>query len=128
MTDVLVARLRAAGCVYAEDEAALLRAEAAGEHLEALVARRAAGEPLETVLGWVELDGLRLRVAPGCFVPRQRTVLLARLAVEASPSTFVELCCGVAPVTALVARARAGPNRRRTRGSRRPGGLAPRER
>lgn len=104
MTDVLVARLRAAGCVYAEEEAALLGAEAAGERLAELVARRVAGEPLETVLGWAELDGLRLRVDPGCFVPRVRTVLLARLALRERPRTLVELCCGVAPIAALVAR------------------------
>ena len=108
MTDPIVAQLRAAGCVYAEDEADLLRAEAAGDPLEGLVARRVAGEPLETVLGWVGLDGVRLRVGPGCFVPRQRTLLLAREAVEAHPATFVELCCGVAPVAALVVRARPG--------------------
>ncbi|MEG9225857.1 putative protein N(5)-glutamine methyltransferase [Aeromicrobium sp. Sec7.5] len=108
MTDLLVARLRAAGCVFAEDEAALLRAEAGGVRLEDLVVRRVAGEPLESVLGWVELDGMRLRVGPGCFVPRRRTLLLARAAIAASPSTLVELCCGVAPVAALVARARPG--------------------
>lgn len=108
MTDDLVARLRAAGCVYAEDEAALLCSEAEGERLEVLVRRRLAGEPLETVLGWVELDGVRLRVAPGCFVPRRRTLLLARTAIDARPGTLVELCCGVAPVAALVGRARTG--------------------
>lgn len=108
VTDVLVARLRAAGCVYAEDEAGLLRAEAVGESLEQLVARRVAGEPLETVLGWVDLDGVRLRVTRGCFVPRRRTLLLARAAIDIEPTTLVELCCGVAPVAALVLRARPG--------------------
>jgi release factor glutamine methyltransferase len=49
--DPLVARLRAAGCVFAEDEAALLRSAASGEALEALVVRRVAGEPLEVLLG-----------------------------------------------------------------------------
>ncbi|MCC2322718.1 putative protein N(5)-glutamine methyltransferase [Cellulomonas xiejunii] len=119
----LVARLRAAGCVFAEDEAALLVA-AAGDQpsaggvaspagtvdaLEALVARRVAGEPLETVLGWVEFAGLRLGVGPGVFVPRRRTELLARTAVrlarESGPTpVVVEACCGVAPVASLVAR------------------------
>ncbi|GAA1731114.1 putative protein N(5)-glutamine methyltransferase [Aeromicrobium alkaliterrae] len=109
MTDPgLVQRLRAAGCVFAEDEAALLSAEASGAELELLVRRRAAGEPLETVLGWVEVDGLRLVVGRGCFVPRQRTVLLARLAIEARPHLLVEVCCGVAPIAALVARALPG--------------------
>ncbi|RYC13703.1 putative protein N(5)-glutamine methyltransferase [Nocardioides zhouii] len=107
----VVARLRAAGCVWAEDEAALLEAAAAGpEELEALVARRVAGEPLETVLGWVEFLGRRLVVAPGVFVPRRRTELLARLTrmLVAAPRTVappvvVEMCCGVAPVAAALA-------------------------
>ena len=62
----IAARLRAAGCVWAEEEAALLEAASAdpGE-LDALVARRVGGEPLETVLGWVEFLGRRLVVARG---------------------------------------------------------------
>ncbi|PTU56475.1 putative protein N(5)-glutamine methyltransferase [Sphaerisporangium cinnabarinum] len=80
--DALTARLRAAGCVFAEDEAALLaeRADDAA-HLEALVARRVAGEPLEHVLGYVDFHGLRVAVDPGVFVPRQRTTLLVDEAV-----------------------------------------------
>lgn len=75
-----------------------------GAALEELVARREAGEPLETVLGWVELAGRRLAVTPGVFVPRRRTELLVRVAASyAGPgSTLLELCCGVAPVAALV--------------------------
>lgn len=115
MTDPLVvARLRAAGCVWAEDEAAALEEAAATPGaLEALVARRVAGEPLETVLGWVEFLGRRLVVAPGVFVPRRRTELLARLAItqvadrrrrdELSP-VMVEMCCGVAPVASCLGR------------------------
>src|SRR4051794_758723 len=46
----LVATPRAAGCVFAEDEARLLVAAAAdAEDLAALTARRVAGEPLELV-------------------------------------------------------------------------------
>lgn len=114
----LVERLRAAGCVFAEDEAALLVGAArgstgagagAGAPLEGLVARRMAGEPLETVLGWVGFAGLRLGVGPGVFVPRRRTELLAWTAVHlaraAGPApVVVEACCGVAPVAALVVR------------------------
>ena len=44
----VVAALRAAGCVFAEEEATLLAAEAADdEALSLMVARRVAGEPLE---------------------------------------------------------------------------------
>jgi release factor glutamine methyltransferase len=104
----VVARLRAAGCVWAEDEAALLEDAAdSTEELERLVARRVAGEPLETVLGWVDFLGRRLVVARGVFVPRRRTELLARLAVDRAgvaavggPPVVVEMCCGVAPVAA----------------------------
>ncbi|HEV2797948.1 MAG TPA: putative protein N(5)-glutamine methyltransferase [Nocardioides sp.] len=104
----VVARLRAAGCVWAEDEAALLEAaatDAAG--LDILVARRVAGEPLETVLGWVEFLGRRLTVVPGVFVPRRRTELLARTTLRevgalSDRPVVVELCCGVAPVAACL--------------------------
>ncbi|PKH41925.1 release factor glutamine methyltransferase [Nocardioides alpinus] len=105
---VVVARLRAAGCVWAEDEAALLQA-AAGTvtELDALVARRVGGEPLETVLGWVAFLGRRLSVAPGVFVPRRRTELLARttlarVAAVEGRVVVVEMCCGVAPVAACL--------------------------
>ena len=77
--DDVAARLRAAGSVFAEDEAALLLAEASSpEALEDLVERRVRGEPLETILGWAAFCGLRVRTAPGVFVPRRRTELLAR--------------------------------------------------
>ena len=49
--------------------------------LDELVARRVAGEPLEQIVGWVDVAGLRLSVRPGVFVPRQRTALLAAHAV-----------------------------------------------
>ena len=103
VTDV-VERLRAAGCVFAEEEAALLEAAGGGD----LVARRVAGEPLEHVLGWVAFAGLRLAVGPGVFVPRVRTELMARVAVARRPEVLVELCCGIAPVAAAAEAALPG--------------------
>lgn len=118
----VVARLRAAGCVWPEDEAALLQASAGtAAEVEALVARRVLGEPLELVLGWVAFLGRRLTVTPGVFVPRRRTELLARttlahvaaLGVSGGAGTVgerivvVEMCCGVAPVAACVDSTRA---------------------
>ncbi len=108
--DALVARLRAAGCVFAEEEAEVLR-EAAGDDaasLEALVARRVGGEPLEIVVGYAEFAGLRIPVAPGVFVPRRRTELVARVAAReaAASSTLVDLCCGAGAIAAAVAHAR----------------------
>ncbi len=105
----LVTRLRAAGCVYAEEEAALLR-EAAddGADLTALLARRLAGEPLEQVLGWAAFAGLRVPVAPGVFVPRARSALLVRLALVDLPTAavVVDLGCGTGALAAAVLAAR----------------------
>jgi release factor glutamine methyltransferase len=98
--------LRAAGCVFAEEEAALL-VEAAGVDLDGLVARRVAGEPLEHVLGWVELAGRRWSVGPGVFVPRRRSELLVDVATTAlrtgpADPVLVDLCCGCGAVGGAV--------------------------
>jgi len=102
----VVSRLRAAGCVFAEDEARLL-ASAAREpaELDAMVRRRVAGEPLEQVLGWAEFCGLRIAVAPGVFVPRRRTEFLVRQAAAlARPGdVIVDLCCGAGAIGAALA-------------------------
>jgi release factor glutamine methyltransferase len=103
----VVARLRSAGCVFAEDEAALLIAEAkTPENLVEMLDRRTAGLPLEQVLGWAEFCGLRIAVDPGVFVPRRRTELLVREAAESGRpgAVVVDLCCGSGAVgVALVA-------------------------
>ncbi|SDF41237.1 release factor glutamine methyltransferase [Blastococcus aurantiacus] len=102
----VVDRLRAAGCVFAEDEAALLLAAAAdADDLAALVGRRVAGEPLEQLLGWAAFDGLRIALAPGVFVPRVRSEFLAeRAAAAARPGSLVlDLCCGSGALGAAVA-------------------------
>lgn len=107
--DALVARLRAAGCVFAEDEAAALSAAAPDvPWLERMVERRIAGEPLEVILGYAEFAGLRIPVVAGVFVPRRRTELVARLAAEAAPhsATVVDLCCGTGAIAAAIAHAR----------------------
>ncbi|WP_127783536.1 putative protein N(5)-glutamine methyltransferase [Rhodococcus sp. X156] len=101
----LVAQLRAAGCVFAEDEAQLLaRSADTVAELAATVAQRRSGTPLEHVLGWTEFDGLVVAVDPGVFVPRRRTEALAEQAVTAArslgrpPRVVVDLCCGCAAV------------------------------
>jgi release factor glutamine methyltransferase len=109
----LVARLRAAGCVFAEDEARLLIAAArTPADLAAMADRRAAGLPLEQVIGWAEFCGLRIAVAPGVFVPRRRTeflvqraVALASGAADSGPLVVVDLCCGTGAVAAALAAA-----------------------
>jgi release factor glutamine methyltransferase len=103
----VVAKLRAAGCVFAEDEARLLVAAAGTPGaLAALVDRRVGGVPLEHVLGWAEFCGLRIVVDPGVFVPRRRTELLVReaAALVAKPgAVVVDLCCGSGAVGAALA-------------------------
>lgn len=126
-----VTALRAAGSVFAEDEAAALVAEARdASHLAEMIERRTGGTPLEQVLGWAELAGLRVPVAPGVFVPRRRSELLVAEAVallgswgagatNAQPGAparpgvprparpvVVDLCCGTGAVGAAIAAAR----------------------
>ncbi|MGP3949015.1 putative protein N(5)-glutamine methyltransferase [Streptomyces sp. 7N604] len=102
---VVVTRLRAAGCVFAEDEAQLLTTTArTPAELAAMVDRRAAGLPLEHVLGWAEFCGLRIAVDPGVFVPRRRTEFLVRQAAALAPprAVVVDLCCGSGAVGAAL--------------------------
>ncbi|MFD9394028.1 putative protein N(5)-glutamine methyltransferase [Streptomyces sp. NPDC060000] len=109
--DALVAVLRAAGCVFAEEEAELiLGAARTPDEAAAMAERRAAGLPLEHVVGWAEFHGLRITVEPGVFVPRRRTEFLVDQALAAVPhaSVVVDLCCGSGAVGAALA-ASLGP-------------------
>ncbi len=123
--DDVVRRLRSAGCVFAEEEARLLleaaaegpadRGRAAGGPgdrgpadgaLAAMVARRAAGHPLEHVLGWAEFCGRRWAVGPGAFVPRRRSEFLVAVAAGLAPgagAVLLDLCCGVGALGGAVA-------------------------
>jgi release factor glutamine methyltransferase len=114
----VVTRLRAAGCVFAEDEARLLISAArTPAELAAMVDRRVAGLPLEHVIGWAEFCGLRIAVDPGVFIPRRRTEFLVRQAIAlarqpgqsaagqpaARPRpVVVDLCCGSGAIGAAV--------------------------
>jgi release factor glutamine methyltransferase len=104
--DEVAARLRVAGCVFAE--ARLLLGAATGDaDLEARIARRESGEPLEYVVGWAEFCGLRIEVDPGVFIPRPRTEALAEAAVEAARAAgpdaiAVDLCCGAGAIAAAL--------------------------
>jgi release factor glutamine methyltransferase len=101
-----VTRLRAAGCVFAEDEARLLTATArTPDELDAMVERRVIGLPLEQVLGWAEFCGLRIAVTPGVFVPRRRTEFLVQEAVALirPQAIVVDLCCGAGAIGAALA-------------------------
>jgi release factor glutamine methyltransferase len=123
---LITTRLRASGCVFAEDEARLLISAArTPADLAAMVDRRAAGLPLEQVLGWAGFCGLRIALDPGVFVPRRRTEFLVHQAVtlasqavlpasQASdeqtikltrPLVVVDLCCGSGAMGAALAAA-----------------------
>jgi release factor glutamine methyltransferase len=103
--------------VFAADEATLLaEAAAAPEELEAMVAARVRGLPLEQVVGWAEFRGLRIAVDPGVFVPRRRSEFLVEVALtvlagghdqpprppapgdpatrQGAPLVVVDVCCG----------------------------------
>lgn len=106
----MIARLRSAGSVFAEDEADLLLAEDfSGTALEAAIRRRLRGKPLEQIVGWALFCGLRIRVETGVFVPRRRTELMVATAVEAAPpgGHVLDLCCGTGAIGAAVLAARS---------------------
>ncbi len=78
-------------------------AEAAGTpaELEAMLARREAGLPLEQIVGWAEFAGVRIHLAAGVFVPRPRSeflfdcaLQLARARSARDEPLVVDLCCG----------------------------------
>lgn len=98
--------------MFAEDEARLLGAAAASPaELEAMVARRVSGLPLEHVVGWAEFCGLRVFVDPGVFVPRRRSEFLVAVAVPLAPAggcVIVDLCCGTGALGLAVAAGAGG--------------------
>lgn len=104
----LVERLRAAGCVFAEDEAALLLASP--DFSEQLVQRRIDGEPLEYVLGWAAFGDGRFAISPGVFIPRHRTEFLVAAAIAAAPCdpVIVDVCCGTGALGLTVLAATGG--------------------
>lgn len=112
--DALVVRLRRAGCVFAEEEAALVLEQAATAadpvaEADRLATAREQGLPLEQVLGWAGLAGVRVAVEPGVFVPRRRTELMVACAVDlgaarrVDPVVLLDLCCGSGAVALAVA-------------------------
>lgn len=121
----MVGRLRAAGVPSPEVDAALLVAhvtgwsrsrirlagpeaplpEAAADALAPLLARRAAREPLQLLLGSVGFRHLDLQVRPGVFLPRPETEVLAGEAIERTPAggVVVEPCTGSGAIACAVA-------------------------
>lgn len=90
--------------LLAHDEAELSSAQ--GEAWQALLARRAAGEPLAYLVGEREFHGLALRVCPAVLVPRPETELLVEWALERLPSaplpTVIDLGTGSGAVALAI--------------------------
>jgi release factor glutamine methyltransferase len=129
---VVEAALAAAGCVSARAEARWLLEEALGagagtlprrarspldpdaaERLAGMTARRAAGEPLQYVIGWAPFGRLRLAVGPGVFVPRPETEGLAdraaaHLRAAGAAPVAVDLCTGSGAIACYLADAVPG--------------------
>jgi release factor glutamine methyltransferase len=118
-------RLREAGVASPERDADLLLAHVldvplgrlplvddldpgAREQYDALLARRAAREPLQHLTGSAAFRHVELAVGPGVFVPRPETELLAGWAVESAfavgrPAVVVDLCTGSGAIARAVA-------------------------
>ena len=82
-----------------------------GDRYTELVARRAAREPLQHIIGTAPFYGVDLAVGPGVFIPRPETEVLAEWAVrkliDAPPApTVVDLGSGTGALAIAVARAR----------------------
>jgi release factor glutamine methyltransferase len=98
-----VARLRAAGCIAAEEEAHDLLAAAPNPSvLEEWLSRREQGEPLAWITGRMEFCGRWLLVAPGVYVPRVQSEELARRAARLLPAhgRAADLCTGAGAIAA----------------------------
>lgn len=116
------ARLREAGVASPEHDAAELLAHVLGTsrgqlllvdevpadrlgEYDALLARRAAREPLQHLTGVAYFRHVELSVGPGVFVPRPETELLAGWAIEhaSEGSRVVDLCTGSGAIAKAVA-------------------------
>lgn len=101
LVKAIAARLRTSGSVFAEDEARLMISEAPDtKQLASMIERRSAGEPLQQILGWAMFASQRVTIAPGVFIPRQRTELLFVQAAKNSErgDVVLDMCCGAAPI------------------------------
>lgn len=74
-----------------------------------LLRRRAAGEPVQYILGEWDFMGLEFAVGPGVLIPRPETELLAETAIEAlrkrQKPRVLELCGGSGCIAIAVAKA-----------------------
>ncbi|MGO2684972.1 MAG: peptide chain release factor N(5)-glutamine methyltransferase [Microbacterium sp.] len=96
-----------------EVQAAVVRGDALSEAdataFDALIARRAAREPLQHLTGTAPFRHLELAVGPGVFVPRPETETVAQFAIDAllldpAPAPVgVDLCTGSGAIALAMA-------------------------
>ena len=79
---LLTARLSVPDYKVAAEPATVIKPGALAA-LEADLDRLAEGCPLQYVLGYTEFAGLRIRVAPGCLIPRPETEEMVSLIIDA---------------------------------------------
>ena len=83
--------------------------ESEKEAYEALLRRRASGEPLQYILGQWDFCGGTIAVGPGVLIPRPETEQLAEICVEAARMrgriTVYDLCAGTGCIGLTVAEA-----------------------
>ncbi len=102
LTETVIDRLRAAGCVAADEEAEeLLAAAPDGATLEAWIGRREQGEPLAWITGTLQFCGHRVGIDPSVYVPRLQSEELARRAATLlATATATATATGTAGVRA----------------------------
>ena len=76
---------------------------AQAQRFEALLNRRAAGEPFAYILGRREVWGLNLMVTPATLIPRPDTELLVEWALEALPANRPSLCADLGAGSGAIA-------------------------
>lgn len=109
--ELLVGHVR--GLRRGEVQAAVIRGDvidqADSAALDALIARRAAREPLQHLTGVAAFRHLELAVGPGVFVPRPETEIVTQFAVDAllndaDPAPLgVDLCTGSGAIALAMA-------------------------
>lgn len=113
----VAARLAAAGVPSPEVDARLLIEHVTelagscdgcgGALLDGLVARRAAREPLQLVIGRTWFRELELRCAPGVFIPRPETEIVAGVAIDEArrhdAPLVAEPCTGTGAIALSIA-------------------------
>jgi len=104
----VVDRLRAAGCVAADEEANVLDTAAPDDTtLEGWIRRREQGEPLAWITGTTQFCGDTLFVDRGVYVPRHQSEALAQRAAKLLPRNggrAVDLCTGAGAIAAHLKR------------------------